>query len=758
MATSDFAQNTVICSKGEPLRQLLIVRKGTIEANLGGHMYRFGQGDLLGLDAITTGSHGLTYTAASEDVSVFTHPYEDISTLETLLRENEEISNMVLNSMCRQMVMFLQYRATLKTEATRAYGIISQAYPLYEKLCNRFAFTAKKLPAVAGVTSPAEIDNVPDWVQEYYYGIKDLDPAIQKGFFAKKGIAMGFILGCSEEIVRILDASSNYQKYIEINSKVILSPTGFDLYSLISELHMESAGIGGADAAIDTLMNPMTAFLSNSVYVDQNNFKNRQAAYKEGLAKRGGRSAPVSADGTAAPQEKKNLADSVGTILKYAGYPEDQSNKFARLIIDYTKMPDRGSSDDVVHRMRRELTNMFNEIYKKALINSLNDTAVPTVIKMFLNFGYMDAALAGYENADYLYSIADSMTGDPERGVYTAAEWLKAIYRGQKEPCRNEFDQDYPAYIAELKQQKRFDKKEEERLLADCENKLMFEIDNIFPVVNKLTFGRITTFCPIFSDNNVQRGLEASLITPDLIRQTFGEITAVDFSAFYRETMFSNAEIGVPRETVHVEVMPEVILMPNVGVRGIMWQDIEGRKRTTPARMFAPLFLLVDLKPLLVRLTGEFRWEMCKRVQGSRWQDVTEPSLTSEYCDYLQFYKHNRDLSTEIKATVKQELTRARNNYKNVFVQNYTEWVLFEANGSPRINRFARRLLMTYSPFALSIRQGLAQNPQYAEPLKRFNFKNQQREHHLSRLIQKLNQTGMEVPQELKDELKFVKS
>jgi hypothetical protein len=149
---------------------------------------------------------------------------------------------------------------------------------------------------------------------------------------------------------------------------------------------------------------------------------------------------------------------------------------------------------------------------------------------------------------------------------------------------------------------------------------------------------------------------------------------------------------------------------------------------------------------------------MCKRIQGSRWQDITEPSLTSEYSDYLQFYRTNRDLSAEIKVAVKTELTRARNNYKAVFVSNYCEWVLFEANGSPRLNKFARKLMMTYCTFAAGIRDSLAQNPQYAEPLKRYNFKIQQREHHLTRVIQKLAQSKIPPPKELIDELKFVKS
>ncbi|MCL2225897.1 MAG: hypothetical protein FWB96_13090 [Defluviitaleaceae bacterium] len=754
MPTIDFAQGSTICSKGEPLRHLLIVMKGNAETSFGGQVFKFGQGDVLGLDAIHGGSHGFTYTATS-DISIFSHPYEGIETLEALFNEKEDIKNIVVSSMCRQAAMFLQYHAAVKLEATRAYELVTKVHPLYEKLCDHYAFTAKKLPAIVAVTSPDVGDNVASWAHGFYVGVKELDAAVQKSFFASAGISMGFTLGGAEAIAGAVGTILNYLKYSDNISKVMLSPTGFDLLSVISELHIESATITGADAAVGQVMSPLISMLTNMKCVDNAKLKQRLDAYKSALdAKRSGGSTSSAASGGG---EKKNLADSLGQIMTYAGYPADQSNKFARLIQEYTAQSDRGSSDEVVHKMRRELTNMFNEIYVKVFLNSLNEPTMPTVIKMFLNFGYMSAELAGYENADYLYSIADSLRGEPERGIYTAYEWLRAIYDGKKEPCRNEFDQDYPAYIAELKQTKRFDAEEEARLLADNHGKLMFELEHIFPIVNKLTFGRITTFCPVFSDNNVQRELEPSHITPDAIRESFKEITAVDFGAFYRETSYSNPEIGINRETINVEIMPEVILMPNVGVRGIMWQEIEGRKRTTPARMFAPIFLLVDLKPLMVKLTGEFRWEMCKRVQGSRWQDVTEASLTAEYVDYLQFYKHNRDLSTEVKQGVKTELQRARNNYKNVFTANYSDWVMYESGGSPRLNKFARKILMMYCPFKAEIRDALAQNPQYAEPLKRYVFQNQQRESLLTRMIQKMNQTGVEPPQEFLDELEFVK-
>ena len=40
--------------------------------------------------------------------------------------------------------------------------------------------------------------------------------------------------------------------------------------------------------------------------------------------------------------------------------------------------------------------------------------------------------------------------------------------------------------------------------------------------------------------------------------------------------MYANVEAGIPKEVIHVEVLPDFILMPNVGNRGVMWQEIEG--------------------------------------------------------------------------------------------------------------------------------------------------------------------------------------
>ena len=174
--------------------------------------------------------------------------------------------------------------------------------------------------------------------------------------------------------------------------------------------------------------------------------------------------------------------------------------------------------------------------------------------------------------------------------------------------------------------------------------------------------------------------------------------------------------------------------MPNVGTRGIAWQEIEGRKRTTPARMMVSVFQMEDLTNILVRLTGDFRWEMCKRVQGARWNDISEASLTSEYFDYIQFYRKNRELSADAKDKIKLSMQKAKNSYKEMFIRDYEAWVLYEGVGSPRLNKVARNILFTYCPFKKEVREKIGANPLYKQPMEKYNIMNSKNQRRISML------------------------
>ncbi|MCL2171688.1 MAG: cyclic nucleotide-binding domain-containing protein, partial [Defluviitaleaceae bacterium] len=709
MPLTEFKAGDLIFEQGAPLQGLAFITKGGVEARFAGRVIRFEQGDMLGLCDLAQGAHSMGYTAATNVVAV-SYPYEDFYSLESLMRDNADVANLFVAAALRQISKFLQFWQKLGVEANSVYKALMEIHPEYERLSHLYALPTKKLPGLDDLANISNSETLGKWVNDYYSEIKSLDPEISKGFFRPPGVSCGFLRKSAEDFSKIMDAIIHYLDYLETANNLLLSPQGHDLYAIVNDLLANSASIKGADVAVGGLMFRMNELFANLSTIDRGLVKSRanQVDAAAEMPANGAAAAPAAPAASMA-----NLSDSLEIILDYSEVDEELRNNFIRGIIEYGRLSDKTSPDDDAYRLRRELTTLFNNIYIPTFIKTLKDPAPPTIVKMFLNFGYVDAALAGYNNAEYLYSIADSLKGNPEQGVYTFAEWLTAIYQGKKEPSRNDFDTTFADHVEEQLKERKISDKEAKRLLGDNEAKVRFELEQVFPIVNKITYGRITSFCPIFIEQNAQKNLDNSLVTPAACMEVFNEIRSIDFSAFYRENLFTHPDLPGGKEYVHVEVLPDVIMMPNIGVRGAMWQEIEGRNRISPARMFISVFLLIELKQLLMTLTSELRWELRKRIQGSRWSDVTDPSLTSAYFDYLQFYRTNRELSADVKAQIKTELSRARNTYKSVFVLNYAEWLMYESSGSPRLNKMARSILFEYCPFPAAIRENLTKNPQY---------------------------------------------
>jgi hypothetical protein len=156
-----------------------------------------------------------------------------------------------------------------------------------------------------------------------------------------------------------------------------------------------------------------------------------------------------------------------------------------------------------------------------------------------------------------------------------------------------------------------------------------------------------------------------------------------------------------------------------------------------------------DLKKILYRLVGEFRWEMCKRIQGARWNDASERSLTSDYSDYLASYRKNNDLSSDVKEKIKSDLIKCKNNTKEMFIFDYQQWLLYESNGSPRLNKVVRQIMISYCPFSKDIREKLRVNPFYSDAMDKYDAKLKTKIRHLDNLYTSLRNKGQEIPEEI---------
>lgn len=271
-----------------------------------------------------------------------------------------------------------------------------------------------------------------------------------------------------------------------------------------------------------------------------------------------------------------------------------------------------------------------------------------------------------------------------------------------------------------------------------------------------MTYGRLQTYCPLLSEHDFIKTPEESLVAPKKMKEILKEITEIDFSAFCREVMYSDSNLPSGREVVQREILPDIILLPNIGIRAALWQEIEGRNRSTPGCMLFPAFCLTDLKQLALRLTGEFRWEMCKRMQGSRWNDVSNLSLTSEYFDYLQFYKKNKDLSTEAKEKCRQQLARVKNRFRESFILDYISWITYESKGTPHMNKVTRKIFMTYCPFSAPYREELKKNPFYSSMLEKYENQKTKELTRINSVIYRLQRNSKKIPAEIQYHYEFL--
>lgn len=749
MAVKEFPAGTQLIQSEQNLTALHVIAKGSVSASYPGGTFYLKKGDVIGVCEIFFGSHFITYVT-EEPTGIASYPCT-AAQLSLLMQKSVDLTNMIVSSLFRQFREIYDLYELMSFDCENTYHFLMDRYEEYKSFCVKHGIAPRALPDMDDLSPLTLEEDLDSWLDGYYQQLTALVTEKSSKFHNTDFLA-GIVLKADQDIHRIISICRIFYDYKADIASLLMNENRLDLFDLYAGL-LYKIGANDADstpliAAISTMMIQLEDLPS----IDKEMYQQRIAEYRTKLDTLGERSEEESTTVDDVP----DVEHSMDTILNYAEISGETATAFREAVRKFTKMTDKNASDDAARKLRLSITKLFYQIYEKAFLKSLNDTSIPKVVKMFFNFGYIDENLAGLENAAFLYRIVDKLPTDPDRKVYTAYEWFTAIYQGKKSPSRNEFDSDFPTYLREQKITGNISAADEARMLNDPKEQVLFEIRNMFPSVNKITFGRILSFCPIFSEHNVLKDLDGTLVSADQVEEAFRKIRDIDFSAYYRDVIYTNPELGIGKESVGVEVLPDIILMPNVGTRGIAWQEIEGRKRTTPARMMVSIFQMEDLTNILVRLTGDFRWEMCKRVQGARWNDISEASLTSEYFDYIQFYRKNRDLSADAKDKIKLSMQKAKNSYKEMFIRDYEAWILYEGAGSPRLNKVSRNIIFTYCPFSKEIRTKLMANPLYKETMARYDIKLSQKIHHYDNVFQKLKNSGSPIPKELQDQYEYL--
>ncbi len=449
------------------------------------------------------------------------------------------------------------------------------------------------------------------------------------------------------------------------------------------------------------------------------------------------------------------LKNSLAQILRFAQTGQTEQREIAAAVQTFVNSKDRLSTQDDMRKLKKQLTTYYFKLYQACIFKWLDGEKLPLAVKMFLNFGYMDERLLNEEQIKFLYEKMNEKFDDLTPRVYTIPEWLKEIYEGRKEPSRNSFEQDYRDFLREEKRTGKITEKQEKEFLEDNNKKVIFEIENMFVSNNKILNGKLSTYVPILYEDEIYGHLDRMFLSKGQLCDAILELEKKDFTIFQREVLYTNPDLKIEKEYVIKKVYPDIILFPVYGMASSMWQEITGKKRDTPGRFLFPVIAETEVDRLVTKAFGRFHWEYCRCEQGASWNNIQYKSLTSEYMDYIQYYRKNHDLTEEKREKIKAQILKARNNSREIFLIDYEMWIYYESKAAMKLNKVARMILASYCPFDKATREVLKSNAAFADALmihqKKFGEKKREWEMRIKRRENK----NMEIPQEFYDTYRY---
>jgi hypothetical protein len=160
---------------------------------------------------------------------------------------------------------------------------------------------------------------------------------------------------------------------------------------------------------------------------------------------------------------------------------------------------------------------------------------------------------------------------------------------------------------------------------------------------------------------------------------------------------------------------------------------------------------------MMIKLAGQFRWELCRSMMGGRWNDISYNSLTSVYADYIDTYRKNKNLTPEAKERIRSQIKRHHNNLRNIFTYDYELWLRYEYLGSRKLNKEARAIMYQFCPFRASKRKQLLNQPVFSDIAIRFENERSKIVRELEKRYTNYVKTGYTLEPELEDNLRFYK-
>jgi hypothetical protein len=452
-------------------------------------------------------------------------------------------------------------------------------------------------------------------------------------------------------------------------------------------------------------------------------------------------------------QVPEELMNSLKQIIEYAELEEREKEIFITEYNTYMKISNKFDIYSDARKHLRRIRDIYWKIYEKSFLKAYRTKKIPKPVELMFYFGYIDENAVSRNTLSFLYNFKD--VTKYSYPIFYGWEWLKLIYEQKELPSVNSLGETWEELIRKKKRSMGKKELEEAGGLDTPEKRLSHEIKEAYSELVRLCSGSPITACPILIEEQITTDLK-NVMRKATLEKTVKEILKIDFSAFYREVLWMS-EDGNRKEFVMVEVIPNFVILPVVGSKAFMWQELGSRDKRSRGRIFVPIIPTADVFDMLLEAVGAFRWELTRTIAGHSWADPTEGILTGDYFDYQSFYKKDKSLSEEVKRKISEEFKKFR-DVKARFVNDYKKWIKYESQGIMKLNKRVREIMFKHVPFPREIRNKLKDfSPVYNDLNTRFENLRRKKIRELEIRYRKYQNELGELPEELRGNIEFYK-
>ena len=767
-AVNQIPKGTEIFLENEPASYVCVVIRGRVLARTESVKLTLPSGSFLGVFDLSVGHYVSDYIAV-EDSMLYAFPVHDKKMLRAMLTaNNKDYRGLMVNSLTKYFYELSKINAEFHKMAEELYQLLTDTYAKYKGFCRDAGEGAVVLPVLERLEAYQDETPMERKGFSYYEDLAKVPADIQKSFFGCGiELTMFHIKELSSIISNLIIDTREVCGYIKENFLCLYNDGSQNLLMGMMKLAYEAGKknrpVQGLQQLLDKLLdefNRMEEILERYMGMPPMVKRDRlQKMYTAVLVGEEMEETEEASGGASDEEVYQSLRGTLQQLIDFSEVPKDSLKTFVDAMNTFVRAKDRMSTEDDFRTLRRQIADGFYTIYKAIFFKILKEEKdMPKAVELFLNYGFTDERLLTKEQTLELCRLDISTKNKYHCTMFTIPEWLYAIYTGKRQPSKNEFDMEYIEMLREQKKMGEITAEEEKKLANDQVKKLEYEIQNMFRYNHRIVNGQPSIFVPVLCSEQMMSGPSKAAITKDRMGQLVEKYREIDYSVFYRELSYADAATGIEKEQIMKEIVPDVILFPAYGQNASMWQELSCKRRDSAGRFLFPIMAEGNIDDLIIKTFGRFRWELCRTMQGTAWNNIQYKSLTSEYADYIQFYKKNKELSEERKEKIKQQIMKGKNSTREIFVQDYELWIKSEALGAMRLNKVSREILAMYCPFNKEIREAVETQPAFADPIGRFKRERIKKVRELElRYHSYTSKQGITLTQELLSNLSFYK-